>query len=376
MKNAYINYSSSFLPNEPVENHEIENILGSLGKKYIRLKEIVLKNNGIKTRYYAIDRKTLSKTHNNYELTSFAIKEVIKKSGISYSDIHGLACGTSTPDFFFPSHASMVQGELKLPQMDILSSSGVCCSGISALKYAFLNIKSGSFDNFLVSGSELVSPHLISNRFKFKDKEINVNSDPKIAFNRNFLRYMLSDGAGALFLQSKPLINQKSLRIDWIDIKSYAGELPVCMHFGASKDLKSWSEFSLDKSYSLGAFNIAQDVKLLDRNIIKYGIKKALKLLIKEKNLLPTKINWFLPHFSSMYFKDSLFQALNEINFNIPYNKWYTNLEKKGNTGAASIFIMLDEFINSKKLKKGDKIFCLIPESSRFTFAHMHLTVV
>ena len=56
--------------------------------------------------------------------------------------------------------------------------------------------------------------------------------------------------------------------------------------------------------------------------------------------------------------------------------RWFTNLKYKGNTGAASIFIMLDELFKSGKLKAGQRILFMVPESARFTFACMHLTVV
>ncbi|MCE1782038.1 hypothetical protein LWT85_24965, partial [Enterobacter hormaechei] len=56
--------------------------------------------------------------------------------------------------------------------------------------------------------------------------------------------------------------------------------------------------------------------------------------------------------------------------------RWFTNLTVKGNTGSASIYIMLDELMKSGKLKKDQRLLCFIPESARFTGAFMHLTVV
>ena len=60
----------------------------------------------------------------------------------------------------------------------------------------------------------------------------------------------------------------------------------------------------------------------------------------------------------------------------IPEDKWYTNLYERGNTGCASIFIMLDEFIRTRRLKAGEKILCMVPESGRFNCAYMQLTVI
>jgi 3-oxoacyl-[acyl-carrier-protein] synthase-3 len=64
------------------------------------------------------------------------------------------------------------------------------------------------------------------------------------------------------------------------------------------------------------------------------------------------------------------------IDFKIPYEKWFSNLTYKGNTGSASIYVMLEELFHSGKLKKGEKLLCFIPESGRFSVAYMLLTVV
>jgi 3-oxoacyl-[acyl-carrier-protein] synthase-3 len=68
--------------------------------------------------------------------------------------------------------------------------------------------------------------------------------------------------------------------------------------------------------------------------------------------------------------------GLENIGFLIPYEKWFTNLTTKGNTGSASIYIMLEELFNGGTLKIGEKILCFIPESGRFSSAFMLLEVV
>ena len=75
-----------------------------------------------------------------------------------------------------------------------------------------------------------------------------------------------------------------------------------------------------------------------------------------------------------MFFIPKIKKALDDKDFCIPMDKWFTNLETKGNTGSASIFIMLDEFIKTKDLRRGDKILCFVPESGRFSSGFMLLT--
>ena len=69
---------------------------------------------------------------------------------------------------------------------------------------------------------------------------------------------------------------------------------------------------------------------------------------------------------------------MQEAGIAIADDKWFSNLSTKGNTGAASIFIMLDALFKSKKnqLKVGDQIFGFVPESGRFTVAYFLLEVV
>ncbi len=59
----------------------------------------------------------------------------------------------------------------------------------------------------------------------------------------------------------------------------------------------------------------------------------------------------------------------------IPKEKWFTNLETKGNVGSGSIYLMVEELMNSGKLKKGDQILLAVPESARFSYVFTWLTV-
>jgi 3-oxoacyl-[acyl-carrier-protein] synthase-3 len=67
---------------------------------------------------------------------------------------------------------------------------------------------------------------------------------------------------------------------------------------------------------------------------------------------------------------------MKEIGFEIPYEKWFTNLYTKGNTGSAAIYIIIEEIFKSDRLQKGQKLLCFIPESGRFSHCYMMLSVV
>jgi 3-oxoacyl-[acyl-carrier-protein] synthase-3 len=300
MNEVYITRSATFLPNEPISNSEIERFMGLVQGKNSKSKAVVLRNNGIKTRYYALDDKGIS-THNNAELTALAVKQLFDDD-FSSDQLEMLSCGTSTPDHFFPSHAVMVHGLLKNRLMEVASSSGVCCSGMSALKMAFLNVKSGLTQNAVSTGSERVSTWLKSDKF---DAEMatfmDLEEQPSLAFNKDFLRWMLSDGAGAFLLENKPR-GEVSLKIEWMEFYSFAHELESCMYAGAIKyedgTLKSWSESSPAEWLSDSVFSIKQDVKLLDDHIMKRGAS-SLRMSLDKHGLQAEQVDYFLAHMSS-----------------------------------------------------------------------------
>lgn len=66
---------------------------------------------------------------------------------------------------------------------------------------------------------------------------------------------------------------------------------------------------------------------------------------------------------------------MDEKGINIPASSWFFNLDKVGNIGSASIYLMVEELFNSGKLKKGESIFVSVPESGRFSYAYAFLTV-
>src|SRR5690606_36130516 len=98
---GYINKIEKFLPNHQVSNDEMENYLGKINNKPSKSRNIVLGNNGINTRYYALDTQH-NVTHTNAELTVEAIQKLVNAQ-FSLNDIELLSCGTSTPDLLLPS---------------------------------------------------------------------------------------------------------------------------------------------------------------------------------------------------------------------------------------------------------------------------------
>ena len=378
MRNVYINKVAVFLPNKPVSNEEVEDYIGLIAGKPSRVRSIVLKQNGIKTRYYGLDKEHKI-THSNAQLAKEAVLRLFEEKTVP-TDITLLACGTSTPDQLLPSHASMVHGELGNFPMEIFSSAGVCLTSLQALKICYSNILAGLHDNAVCVASELTSPALVS---KFYDPEYeathdNPDKDPYMAFEKDFMRFMLSDGAGAVLLQDYAE-GDCPLKVEWVEMTSYANELPTCMFMASELEpngrLKSWKEFSPEEIKDRGVLVGKQDIRQLKKYAIKYWVDHIETTLAKH-NLNPEEVDYVLPHLSSMLFYDQVNDELIARGIALTKEKWFVNLPSVGNVGSAAIYVALEELMRTKGIKQGQKILLLVPESGRFSYGTVLLTRV
>lgn len=377
MPTVYINEIAKFLPNEPVANDRMEQVLGIVNGSPSRARAIVLRNNRITSRYYAIGPDG-QPTHTNAELTMTAINRLLRAAGTDGDEIEILSCGTSTPDQLLPSHASMVHGLWQNRAMELNSASGICTSGMNALKYAYLAIAAGNAKSAVCTGSERVSSWLRADKFNNEaERLIALEQNPIIAFEKDFLRWMLSDGAGAMLLADRPNGNRTSLAIHWVDGISYAHELEPCMYAGAVKvdgKLLPWSDAPPEQWLEKSTFAIKQDIKLLEEHVIPKGVQ-SIRTILDKHRVATHEIDHFLPHISSFFFKDRLAEAFIRAGIGIPEHKWFINLQHIGNVGSASSYIQLEELFNTKMLKRGEKILLSVPESGRFSYVYALLEV-
>lgn len=376
--NVYITKASKFMPNEAVSNDDMEKYLGMINGKPSRARRIILRNNGIKQRYYALDENG-QMTHTNAQMAAESIRGLFDDD-FKYEDIDVLSCGTATPDQVMPSHGVMVHGELGgSHNTEVVSFAGSCCAGMDALKYAALSVQCNPECKAVASASERMSAWMRAENFKEEGKYLaQLESQPMLAFQKEFLRWMLSDGAYALLLQGKPSEKEVSLRLDWIEITSFANQQETCMYNGGEKDedgnLRGWTQFPQDEWLTKSLFSLRQDTRMLEKYIVPLGVDWLLDLS-KKHNLKPDDVDWFLPHLSSMFFKDKILDLSYEKGFFIPEERWFINLPKVGNIASASGFAMLEELMHSGQLKSGQKILMMIPESARFSYCYCLLTV-
>jgi len=372
---VFITAAGAFLPNEAISNDEIEDYLGYLYGKPSRTKNKILQQNGIVTRYYAMD-KNQQTTHTASGMAAAAIHNCLQKGGVHKNEIGFLSAATTQGDLPVPGFASMVHADAALSQCGIASHQSVCAAGIMALKNAYLHIKTGETQKAIACAGELASRMFKAQRF---EQQTAVREQGGLSLETDFLRWMLSDGAGALLLENKPAARGVSLQIDWIDVRSHAHLYDVCMYAGTNKTNGqtngSWMNYdSFSEADKDAAINLKQDLKLVS-HIVALGVQHFFNL-IDEQRFDPKQLDWLLCHYSSEYFKPQIIDLLQKGGLAIPTEKWFTNLHTKGNTGAASIYLMLEELLYSGKLQPGQTIICMVPESGRFITTFMKLTVV
>ena len=376
---VYINRFSAFFPNEPIGNDEMEQYIGLVNDKSLLAKRLVLAKNGITSRYYALD-KSGQTTHTNVEMAAKAVEGLVGEQ-LPLDKIDLLACGTASPEQVMPSHGVMVHGELKGNRnTEVVSFAGSCCTGMQALKYAYFSLLAGDSENAVCVASERLSAWMVARYFEKESELINQLSDrPILAFEKEFLRWMLSDGSVAMLLQNKPSENALSYRIEWVELTSYANEIETCMYAGGEKnekgELLGWTMFPESEWLTRSLFSLKQNTKILDENIIKFG-GRFLQEIVAKRNFDPSSVDWFMPHLSSMYFEKKIETELEAYGYEIPKEKWFINLPKIGNVASVSPFAMLEELNRTGQVKKGDRILLMVPESARFSYAYALLTVV
>ena len=360
MADCYITSTGSYLPGEAVDNESIDQYLGRvLGEG--RVKNKILAVNGIQTRHYALDKKQ-NATHSIYELASNAVKNCLTNQK-NPPHIDYLAAGTTYAATLAPGVSSLLhdrlsKDELVSHSLEINSNSGICSSGAQAIVNAARAVKSGESKAAVCVGVELSSGGLKSKAFQtvYDIPAILKNVRKSKWFMSVFLRFMLSDGAGAFLIEDQPSKQGLSLKVNWTYSRSFANEAPLCMQL-QSKPLM-----------------LSQDVTILAKYMAPLS-KKAVEGALCDHDETLDSYSMVLPHMSSYYFESSVKKIMSELSPNreVPY---WTNLRTAGNTGAASIFIMLDEYMRTKPVKAGDRLLLFVPESGQFNYVLISLTVI
>ena len=345
---CFITATGSCLPGDPVASDRISDFLGSLeGESDVA--QSVLKMNGIVQRHYAQDERQRP-THDVYDLATRAVQACLAER-TPLAPITFLGAGTTYAPLSGPGIASIVHHRLQAAALvcqpvEISSHAGICTSSAAALVAAVRSVKQGEHQSALSVGAEHASEVLKSSAIRpIDDRADHPDIRKSQWFMSVFLRFMLSDGAGAWLLESQPHPEGLSLRVDWTHSLSFAHAAPLCM--------------KLDNANRL----LSQDVTILTRYFYDFAGKFVSAALDRHHEQIDS-YHMVLPHMSSYFFRRKMEKIMQDLSRKpeqpVPY---WTNLATAGNTGSASIYIMLDEYLRQHQLANGDRLLLFIPES-------------
>jgi len=248
-----------------------------------------------------------------------AVKDLIKKRGISPDEIDCIICATVTPDMFFPATANIISDKAGVKNAFGFDVSAACSGFLYALTLGTSMIESGRYKKIIVVGVDKMSAIV-----DYSDRTTCI---------------IFGDGAGAVLLE----VNEEGVGVLDSILKS-DGSGRNFLHMKAGGSLKpSTVETVMAKEHY-----IYQEGQTVFKFAVK-GMADVSYELMQKNNLTADDIAWLVPHQANLRIIDATANRMN-----LPKEKVMINIQKFGNTTAATIPLCLWEW--EKKLHKGDNI--------------------
>ncbi len=309
MANAVIIGTGSHLPNKVLSNFDLEKMVNTTDE-------------WIKTRTGISERRLVANGTSTSDLVIPAAKAALESAGISALSLDLILLATVTPDVVFPATACLIQHKLGAKNAVAFDLNAACSGFLYALKTAEQYIKADTYKNVLVIGAETMS-RLID----WRDRGTCV---------------LFGDGAGAVVLQSG-----KNNGRGIIDTQLYVdGSFYELLSVPAGGSRLPTSHQTIDDNLHYIRMKGNEVFKIAVRNLA-----QSAREALKNNKLSVDDIDLFVPHQANIRIIQAMANALS-----FPMEKVYTNIEKYGNTSAASIPVALDEAVRKGRLKKGDLV--------------------
>ncbi len=311
--------------------------------------EWIQERTGIQERRYAHRTKETTTT-----MGVEASKIAIERAGITPQDIDFIVFATLSPDYYFPGCGVLLQRAMQMKQIGALDVRNQCSGFVYALSVADQFMKSGMYKNILVVGSE---KHSFGLDFTTRGRNISV---------------IFGDGAGAVVLQPTEDANRgilsTHLHSDGADAEILAMYNPGTHANHWKENLASFNEGEIaDMFMSHNMIDKAELFPFMDGpHVFKTAVIKFPEVIqeaLKMNNYQPSDIHLLIPHQANLRIAQFVQHKLK-----LRDDQVYNNIEKYGNTTAASIPIALCEAYEMGKVKEGDLI-CLAAFGSGFTWA-------
>src|SRR5690606_30936960 len=236
-----------------------------------------------------------------------------------------------------PGHASQVHAALGGGPLEVASYQSVCASALMAAKGAWLQVRAGEAETAAACAGEFSSRWF---RPAFYEGTALVDGRGRLDMAADFLRFTLSDGAGAVGMEPKRRPDALSLKVAWIDLTSLAGRFDPCMWAGAASPERTeasggWAHAGPAAAHAAGAIALLQDFELL-KIVIRAWIGVWLEK-VDAGRIVPDQVDHLLCHYSARSLRQEIVGLLQSTAAMIPEAPWVTRLAGSGSGGPASV---------------------------------------
>ncbi|MEN0048868.1 MAG: beta-ketoacyl-ACP synthase III [Bacteroidota bacterium] len=331
-----------YVPEKVVTNHDLTKVMDTSD-------EWIQERTGIAERRYAEKHK-----ENTSILGVKAAKIAIERAGITEKDVDFIIFATLSPDYYFPGSGVLLQREMGMQGIGALDIRNQCSGFIYGLSIADQFVKTGMYKNVLLVGAEM---HSCGLDFSTRGRNVTV---------------IFGDGAGAVVVQPSESDDRGILsthlhadgdhaeRLAYINPGSHGGVYLDKERFGFP-DQEYGGAFLTDKSWETEDIYPNMD----GQHVFKYAVTKfpeVIKEALDANGYTGKDIDMFVPHQANLRISQFVQKRLG-----LTDDKIWNNIQKYGNTTAASIPIALCEAWESGKVKEGDLV-CLAAFGSGFTW--------
>jgi 3-oxoacyl-[acyl-carrier-protein] synthase-3 len=315
---AHVTGWGRYVPSHVLTNADLERMVDTSD-------EWIVSRTGIRERRVAAADETTA------SMAAVASLRAIRTAGIEPDDIDLILLGTLTPDYWMPSTAALVKeaiGNTRAAAMDVMAA----CSGFV---YAFANaqawIAAGLAKHVLVIGAELLTRFL-----DYTDRSTCI---------------LFGDGAGAVVLSAS---TEPGGALGVELTTEPQGAYMIWLPAGGAKSPPSAETIARGEHY------VRMEGKETYRFATKTMATTALES-VRKSGLEPADIGLFIPHQANVRIIEAVAKGLD-----LPMDRMYTNVQKYGNTSAASVPIALAEAVNEGRVKVGDNV-CIVAFGAGFT---------
>lgn len=350
--------TGSYLPGKAITIDEVDHYLGNLEfaplkvRKWLeRMKDLMREMLEVEKYYFAIDPVTRQFTEDNITMSVKAARLALESAGLKSSDIELIVYGSAHQDQM-PTASVRIQEALGIEKCGELSIHANCTSAYKALLTAFDMLRLGRYKRALVLSSGMSSSELRAEYY----------NQPLIKKEEVFLRYFLSDGAGALVLEAHPE-DTEGLFVENVFMESVGGKKPAAM---LNRRPAYWmnpkEEFEAGYHHLSQMFNEQLRLQFFDADGSVFY--KGLKNMIDTYSIPVEKVRYFQVNFPSRHISELVMEECEPLG--IPKSKLYTKMSTMGYLGPPMVFVCLDRILKEEKLENKDIILSFVTEVSKF----------